>query len=475
MLKTIDERPACEESDLESFVRAFEAANQGDQSAEIDGFLPEDAHPRYSTILSELIRLDMEFSWARGTPHRLAHFQSRYQSILSDPAIFQEIAFEEYRLRLGSGERPSVREYEHRYGFDCTDWPREEERDSASLYDASDRLEQGSEDRIEATPAAAAAGPDEQMRDAAMAYTVFRLSTGWSGDEESAIDWSQSIRSETDASDFFRELHESDPEAACRLAQAAAIMPQCGSRFLDFELVAELGRGTFGRVFLAKQANLAGRSVAIKITAEQSGESRALARTATHAHCAGLFGASQWTVSRGGDALFRFGHLVDLLRDLKGQETQPQSGTALVSTLHAKIQGGKARSRQSAHAVATLRPNGTLTENDDQAVVMLDAPMPAPNFEVAPSEVLQTLGDMSYVQALIWLGSSNRRCTGPRARTRHFAPRSQAGKYSVDRSGADAPRFQFSSRHQDKHPGDGCPPWRNFALYGAGASRSFSR
>ncbi len=97
--------------------------------------------------------------------------------------------------------------------------------------------------------------------------------------------------------------------------------------------------------------------------------------------------------------------LVDLLSDLKGQERQPQSGTALVSTLHAKIQGGKARSKHSAAAVATLRPNRTLTEGDRDGEIDADSPRVVSNPETAPSEVLQTLGDMSYVQALLWIGT----------------------------------------------------------------------
>ncbi len=113
------------------------------------------------------------------------------------------------------------------------------------------------------------------MRNAALAYTVFRLSNEWPGTEESNVAWSEPEGSELGATDFFRDLHQSDPEAACRMAQATAVMPECGTRFLDFDLVGELGRGTFGRVFLAKQGNLAGRSVALKITAEQSVESRA--------------------------------------------------------------------------------------------------------------------------------------------------------------------------------------------------------
>ncbi len=405
MLKTIEERQSSEACDLDSAVRAFEIANLGDQSADIEGFLPEANHPEHSVILRELIRLDMEFSWGRGAPRRVDDFRNRYPSLFSDPSAVQELAFEEYRLRLGTGERPSVSEYAIRYQIDCSNWPVAEEPGESGQTDENQASLGLDEEPIDPTRILPACSADQEMRNAALAYTVFRLSNEWPGTEESNIAWSESAGSDLGAADFFRELHESDPAAACRLAQATAIMPECGTRFLDFELVGELGRGTFGRVFLAKQGNLAGRSVALKITAEQSVESRALAQL-QHTHIVPVY-----SVHRSGPfhavvmPYFGSATLVDLLRDLKGQETQPQSGTALVSTLHARIQGGKARSEKSAAAVATIRPSGTLTESDHDGEIVHDLPIPASTPAMAPSEVLQTLGDMSYVQALLWIGT----------------------------------------------------------------------
>src|SRR5437016_4486865 len=42
-------------------------------------------------------------------------------------------------------------------------------------------------------------------------------------------------------------------EAAQRRASAATPLPEVGSEFLGFYLVEELGRGAFGRVYLARQ------------------------------------------------------------------------------------------------------------------------------------------------------------------------------------------------------------------------------
>ena len=60
-------------------------------------------------------------------------------------------------------------------------------------------------------------------------------------------------------------------------------MPCPGDTFFGFRLVEELGRGTFGRVFLAKQEALAGREVALKVTLRPSREAERLARL-QHTH-----------------------------------------------------------------------------------------------------------------------------------------------------------------------------------------------
>jgi serine/threonine protein kinase len=55
-------------------------------------------------------------------------------------------------------------------------------------------------------------------------------------------------------------------------------MPQVGDRFLGFELVGKLGRGSFAQVFLARQPDLADRPVVLKVSADSRAESRALAQ-----------------------------------------------------------------------------------------------------------------------------------------------------------------------------------------------------
>ncbi len=59
---------------------------------------------------------------------------------------------------------------------------------------------------------------------------------------------------------------------------SAAKFPRAGERLLGFQLVRELGRGAFGRVYLAEQADLAHRNVAVKVTTELTVEPERLAQ-----------------------------------------------------------------------------------------------------------------------------------------------------------------------------------------------------
>ena len=59
---------------------------------------------------------------------------------------------------------------------------------------------------------------------------------------------------------------------------AQVCWPECGQRFLDFQLVLELGRGAFARVFLATQPKLGGRLVALKVAWHGGAEAEILGR-----------------------------------------------------------------------------------------------------------------------------------------------------------------------------------------------------
>src|SRR5437870_223846 len=60
--------------------------------------------------------------------------------------------------------------------------------------------------------------------------------------------------------------------------ETADPFPPPGATFLGFQLVEELGRGAFGRVYLAHQGELGGRAVALKVARDIFGESQKLAQ-----------------------------------------------------------------------------------------------------------------------------------------------------------------------------------------------------
>ena len=62
------------------------------------------------------------------------------------------------------------------------------------------------------------------------------------------------------------------------MREAARSLPEPGAEFLGFHLVEELGRGAFGRVFLARQGDLAERPVVLKVSADLPGEAQTLAQ-----------------------------------------------------------------------------------------------------------------------------------------------------------------------------------------------------
>jgi hypothetical protein len=110
--------------ELEDFIEAFESAPVRGGPADLARFLPDPVHPRYREVLTELIRIDLEWSWRQGTPRRPEDYQSFFPQHLGDPEVLQALAFEEYRLRRQAGENPSPAEYQQRFGLTIGFWPR---------------------------------------------------------------------------------------------------------------------------------------------------------------------------------------------------------------------------------------------------------------------------------------------------------------------------------------------------------------
>lgn len=356
---------------LDDYVAAFEGALAGQtdpvglaslERVDLANFLPSADDPLYLDVLIELIRVELEHDWERGTPRPLSDYQRRFPDVFSDPDRLGVVAFEEYRLRRLAGEDPSPEQYACDYGINSINWPTQHERrqsSASSLAQSYLQLRQQSVDKPIDFVALSAAFPAEGA--------VSRL---------------------------LAHLHRTDKQAAELLADGMVRMPQAGHRFLDFLLVEELGRGAFGRVFLARQKALADRLVALKIAPDIGGESQTLAQL-QHTHIVPIYSVHR-SDSLHAVCMPYFGAvtLSDVLRDLHLRPTLPQAGLDLISfaTLHRQVKPTNRQVAATNGSKAAIAPTKELAPRTSSA-------------DTTPSPVLRKLRGLSYVEAVVWLGS----------------------------------------------------------------------
>jgi serine/threonine protein kinase/tetratricopeptide (TPR) repeat protein len=260
--------------DLEAFVGAYEKHYGEKGPADLASFLPAPQHSLRRAVLRELVRVDLEYGWEDGRKQRVEDYLERFPELREDAKGLTAVAFEEYRSRKRAGEAASPDEFRARLGITTCDWPREES---------------------ESVPALAA----EYLKQRPVVRTF---------------------------DDVLAELGDADSESAdCLVA---------GAPFLGFELVRELGRGVFGRVYLARQGDLAQRLVVLKLTSDWQGESQALAQL-QHTHIVPVYSVH---AARPFLALcmpyFGATTLADVLRELRAQPDLPRSGQWLGELLH---------------------------------------------------------------------------------------------------------------------------------------------
>jgi serine/threonine protein kinase/predicted Zn-dependent protease len=238
---------------------------------------------------------------------------------------------------------------------------------------------------------------DQALRSAAASYQEYRLRH--TADDHRAIDmWASALPAERQgAAGLIRDVHCSDPLAARRLAEAVTAMPSAGETFLGFRLEEELGRGAFGRVFLARQGDLADRPVVLKVAADLHGESQTLALL-QHTNIVPIYSAHRSSPFHALCMPF-FGSvtLSDIYRELEGMPSLPDSGRGLLTTL-------------SACKTFTLRranPAAPSSVADPGQAAPADAPAApaAPGASEDAVATLKMLEGLSYVEAVLWLGA----------------------------------------------------------------------
>jgi eukaryotic-like serine/threonine-protein kinase len=254
-------------STIDPYIEGFEREMSARGSAQIADYLPSPHEEIYPVVLRELVRSDLEFHWGQGKPKLVEAYLVAFPCLAEDPAGLSEIAFEEFRLRRRAGETPSPDEYLSRLGVD--------------LHPHT----------LPPSPAPAGSRTDQDL----------------GADGLPAIDRSRPRRAGFDTPDAIDLL-------------------EGGPWFEGFQLTAELGRGGFARVFLARQADLADRLVVLKVGADLSGEELSLAQL-QHSNIVPVL-----SVHRAGPLqticmpYFGATTFADVLRELGASEALPTSG-----------------------------------------------------------------------------------------------------------------------------------------------------
>lgn len=226
--------------ELDDVVEAFEAALADSGDERLEEFLPDPRHPQFPAILSELIRVDIEYRWSQATPVNLHQYRERFPQQFADRDFVAPLAFEEFRARRQAGHLVSRDEYAARYQIDVADWPADS-RPRALTDTRRSAVDDSDEGLADPTDAPARELPGRSTMEQSPALG--------SGDS---------------------------PATGGGPASASQIQP--GDSFLGFEIVGELGRGAAARVYLARQQSLANRHVVLKVTPEPTVEPDRMAR-----------------------------------------------------------------------------------------------------------------------------------------------------------------------------------------------------
>jgi serine/threonine protein kinase/tetratricopeptide (TPR) repeat protein len=385
-------------NELEDFITGFELAQRRDGRAILADFLPPPSHPLYRHVLGELIRIDLEYGWQRGRPKRLQDYQQQFPDLADDREIWVQIGFEEYRLRRQAGEQASPEEYRQRFGSIVDSWP-----DLPSLR--ASRFSPSLDTRVLSMQSV------EKAAHWLAGYQNGKIGTPWCASNPGNAE-------QADPHPYPPPLvgggkgggQRRDPTAADSLAQALLTMPEVGSNFLNFRLVADLGRGAFGRVFLAQQSDLAGRYVALKIATDLFTESQTLAQL-QHTNIVPIYSAHRADPFQAlcmpylGSTT-----LADVLRSFDRLPSLPVSGKALVSTLNQRRFSTLAPNEEPSSNGRCRLPSGApgkVPSGRRDLPSDLGSSSPATYATGKPGEqlALKRIEELTYVEAILWIGA----------------------------------------------------------------------
>jgi serine/threonine protein kinase/lipoprotein NlpI len=187
-----------------------------------------------------------------------------------------------------------------------------------------------------------------------------------------------------------------------------SLFPKVGETMGGYRIVAELGHGIRGRVFLATQPALAERPVALKITSCDGGEHLSLARL-QHTHIVPLYSVQDY-LDRNLRILcmpyFGGATLSQILERLRGRRLDELTGQDLLDALD-QAQPGGVRSKSEIRNPKSEKPGA----NSDLGFGGSDldshqSPVTPHQFGArGGSPVRQVLAQLSYTRAICWIGS----------------------------------------------------------------------
>ncbi len=152
--------------------------------------------------------------------------------------------------------------------------------------------------------------------------------------------------------------------------------------FLDYELIGELGRGSFARVYLARQVSLSNRFVALKVTRNRFSDAATLARFATYQHHSHSFRAAAWRMGSDLHALLWFRDSQAFIGKIEAQKSLPASAKFLYDTV-------KNKQEKTVREFTELPAMGNRSERHHDS-----------NLDVQNGQLLSFV-DMTYTQSVL--------------------------------------------------------------------------